>query len=759
MFCLSKRQRKTHTIHSSLPPSSQIEQIPTSADNDDSAPLCSTCSALNIRAILHDGILEENAVPLGHITDVLNKFDQCGLCRLITTVIRSTWQLDKRRGTDLTGITCTLYAERCGYPKKIQNKTSPAPRELCHRLCIKTSSRPRNVYIAMMDAQSHLEMEIQLLEEDASKVGRTRELHGRRVGKNADVDLLKRWLHTCANEHQDICEKVWWRDNGEILPKSVRVVDVVLMAIVPIPPTCRYVALSYVWGGPGDAYWTTMANLKQRSISGGLDISMMPGTISDTIQLVRQLGERYLWIDALCIVQDDLDDKAVQIGVMELIYGSSAFTIIAVGCTSARDPLPGIRPGSRDPKQQIVKIQGLHLAVPLAVPNEAIASSVWNERGWTYQEVMLSRRRIFFTAHQMYFECRRDVWNEDVVAEPINHIWDAHPLKYLGVGQLTSTGTPPRWNRDGYLIDYMEIISEYTQRKLTVESDIVDAVTALFNALTKGFKVAEGDRDKAFRFGMPLENLERALLWQPTSNAPHSRRAPAGGMRAPWPSWSWAAWRGATRYSGFGVFLDIQSGSDSNANGWMYQSLVEEWYIIDNDGQPVRQDVRRPGRTGEYFLEAHSRTYTTLKGEIEPQLLTENGLLRPGTLVFWTSSAHFDVTKADDVVGADAMANYAIYSILSDIPQPSTLAGRVILPCSTKSPTSYEFVVLSRADERKGLYDEDKLGKGYSGCMLYVMAVQKMQNERQMVERVGVGVIFEHAWLNSTVEQKLVFLG
>ncbi|OAX31577.1 hypothetical protein K503DRAFT_72301, partial [Rhizopogon vinicolor AM-OR11-026] len=326
MFCLSKRQRKTRTLDSSLPPSSQIAEIPTPADNEDGTPLCSTCSALHLRTILHDGVPKEHAIPLGHLTDIFNKYDQCGLCRLLATTIRQTWLLDRMPGIDLTGITCVLYAEPCGYPK-IQNKTLPVLRDICHRLSIETSSRPRDVYIAMVVGQSHLEPEIQLLEDHASEFGRTRELHGRRVSENVDIDLLKRWIHTCENEHRDICEKVWWRGPEDVLPESVRVVDVARMAIVPAPPTCRYVALSYVWGGSGEGYWTTKANLQQRSIPGGLDIDMLPGTISDTIQLVRQLDERYLWIDALCIVQDDSDDKAVQIGVMELIYGSSTFTV------------------------------------------------------------------------------------------------------------------------------------------------------------------------------------------------------------------------------------------------------------------------------------------------------------------------------------------------------------------------------------------------------------------------------------------------
>lgn len=84
------------------------------------------------------------------------------------------------------------------------------------------------------------------------------------------------------------------------------------MTIVLSPPTCRYVALSYIWGGTAEGYWTPQANLKQCSILGNLDASILPDTISDTNQLVRQLCKRYLWVDALCIVQDDREDKAMQ---------------------------------------------------------------------------------------------------------------------------------------------------------------------------------------------------------------------------------------------------------------------------------------------------------------------------------------------------------------------------------------------------------------------------------------------------------------
>jgi hypothetical protein len=369
---------------------------------------------------------------------------------------------------------------------------------------------------------------------------------------------------------------------------------------------------------------------------------------------------------------------------------------------------------------------------------------------------MLSRRRIFLTPFHVHFECGEDIWSEDVIAEQINLPWDSHPLKYGGAGGFTFVHAPAQWSRPLYMVHYMSIIGKYTQRRLTMESDIVNAVTALINAMTKGSKVAGGYPGQAFRFGMPLIDLELALVWQPTANTSCVRRVPGEGNMTPWPSWSWAAWRGAVQYSEVSLFVNAQNGGVSP---WITQSLVEKWHIVDDNGRLVPQDVRRTGRMARSVEEANSSPYVIPKGDIDAHtLVTENAPLRPGTLVFRTRSARFNVTKADDVIGADPEANYATYSILSDVPRPSTLVGRVILPCSTHSPTSCEFIVLSRTDEIGGLYDEDTLGKRYLGCMLYVMAVQKIQDEKRM-ERVGVGVIFEHAWPNATPEQKVVLLG
>ncbi|EGN97795.1 hypothetical protein SERLA73DRAFT_160870 [Serpula lacrymans var. lacrymans S7.3] len=689
--------------------------------SEENAPLCSTCAGLNFHLLLRNGVQKENAFPLGPLISILQKSDHCGFCRLVSMVIRQTWRLDKLPDVDLSEINCALYSMKYGY----LHYPEPASTELCHRLYVHPSGRPWEINTAMRASQQGYMLDIQLLEEDAPKFGRTNELHGRRMGENFDVRLAKKWIELCENDHGDACESVWWRGDDKNLPGCVRMLDVSSMTVVPAPPACRYVALSYLWGGMGGEYWTTRANLEQRSISGGLDASMLPGTISDAIQLVRQLDERYLWIDALCIIQDDPEDKGVQIRVMELIYGSAVFTIFAAGGSNADAPLPGLRPGTRERKQHIEIIQDLHLTVPLPIPRGAISQTVWNTRGWTFQELELSRRRIFFTDQQVYFECGQDVWCEDVVAECERQPYTHQPLRYNGVGDFISLRPPKSWDKEGYVVDYTSAIGRYTQRQLTVESDIVDAVTALTNAWTKAFKLNEVD----------------------------------GSEDTPWPSWSWAGWRGAHRYFDDRQFVNFHRG---NNYPLPTESLVNHWFIVEESGEIVSLDVTCIDRIIVHpERESGLRRYSPPRGTVDQLQLDIRNIhpKEPGTLIFRTSSAYFNVTELEnDASGIPAVGtHHAVFSLLSNAPPSSARVGRVILPVSTCTPVSLEFVVLSRTGGPLGAFDEDIFGKRYSDCFLYVMAVQKI-HQRKTLERIGVGIIFERAWIDSLANEKVVLL-
>jgi Heterokaryon incompatibility protein (HET) len=84
------------------------------------------------------------------------------------------------------------------------------------------------------------------------------------------------------------------------------------MCIVPASSPCRYQALSYVWGRT-PMLQLLASNLDALSKPGSLDIKSLPYTIQDAIIVTRKIGESHLWVDSLCIIQDDYENQREQI--------------------------------------------------------------------------------------------------------------------------------------------------------------------------------------------------------------------------------------------------------------------------------------------------------------------------------------------------------------------------------------------------------------------------------------------------------------
>ncbi|KAF1849782.1 uncharacterized protein K460DRAFT_275176, partial [Cucurbitaria berberidis CBS 394.84] len=106
------------------------------------------------------------------------------------------------------------------------------------------------------------------------------------------------------------------------------VIDIEHRCIASTPPNCRYVALSYVWGKV-EMLKHTCANSTFLRTPDSLCKSDLPTTIRDAMSLVENMGEKYLWVDALCIIQDSLMMQQTQIAKMDQIYAKALFTIVA----------------------------------------------------------------------------------------------------------------------------------------------------------------------------------------------------------------------------------------------------------------------------------------------------------------------------------------------------------------------------------------------------------------------------------------------
>jgi hypothetical protein len=235
----------------------------------------------------------------------------------------------------------------------------------------------------------------------------------------------------------------------------------------------RFVALSYVWRTPKDAEGSRLlqCNVNRMQQRGSLDLSVLPDVISDAVTLHSELGEPFLWVNRLCIVQDDLISKHSQIRAMDQIYGAATFTIVAAVSDPSISRLPGVRGRPRNSFLSN-RTHEFNAEGGTVSPNfhMTVDRSPWNSRGWTFQERLLSRRCLYVTDFQVYFVCGNAVFQEDL--GPVPH---DDQIPYLP--NLRKT----RSTINGVMFDYFAYVENYTARKLSYEVDILNAFSGVKN--------------------------------------------------------------------------------------------------------------------------------------------------------------------------------------------------------------------------------------------------------------------------------------
>ncbi|KAF2730711.1 HET-domain-containing protein, partial [Polyplosphaeria fusca] len=183
----------------------------------------------------------------------------------------------------------------------------------------------------------------------------------------------------------------------------LKLIDVFERRITLAPAGSRYVALSYVWG-QCHVLRSTQSNREQLQQTGALDQLPPAAIVQDAMQLVKSIGERYLWVDSLCICQNDIREKSYYITRMDFIYSQALLTIVAASSTNAMDPLPGVQPNSRFP-QRSEKIEGVRLVRRSTGLSDPLLASVYSSRAWTYQELILSKRCLVLMNQEAFLTC------------------------------------------------------------------------------------------------------------------------------------------------------------------------------------------------------------------------------------------------------------------------------------------------------------------------------------------------------------------
>ncbi|KAJ9633951.1 hypothetical protein H2199_009150 [Coniosporium tulheliwenetii] len=285
----------------------------------------------------------------------------------------------------------------------------------------------------------------------------------------------------------------------------------------------------------------------------------LPQTIKDAMFVVNLLGEKYLWVDALCIIQDDPVEKANTISNMHSIYQSAVLTIVAASGKDADSGLIGLRPSSRNVESVTGSVDGIGL---LKIENEIeLSSTPWEHRAWTYQEGQFSRRLLLFANNRVYYQCKKGSFGEARPQQPLHKkILDQH--FGTGIANLSMMHLDHLQPFE----EYTKHVMHYTPRMLRYKGDILNA----FAGITGNFQRKHGF---TFLWGLPIQHFDGALTWEP-SRPLHRRNArdiPSAGQETEFPSWSWTGWVGGVNYSLF-VYPRLEDPQLFSSIVWPWQN-------------------------------------------------------------------------------------------------------------------------------------------------------------------------------------------
>jgi hypothetical protein len=351
------------------------------------------------------------------------------------------------------------------------------------------------------------------------------------LGSDRTFEIAKQWLDDCIHNH-DVC----LASQTNALP--ARLLDLQTESGTPRLINCggmeakttSYACLSYCWGQEPQPLLLTIENLSTLKMQIPLD--SLPKTLKDAITTTIRLGLRYLWVDALCIVQDWDEDKATEISRMGQIYTNAHVTIAAASEASCDAGFLSER------RAWWTERDGPPIKLPYLCPDNSIGT-VYLVRGgeasiqeplhlraWTLQEHLLSRRILFYGKQQLYWICCSERLLKDSGSVYDHAIARFAPLRSLLLTERPSEEQNNVGNGDSHVrAAWKNLVEQYSGRAQSVS---VDRLHALLGVLPR----FQAHMRQQYVAGYWPPWLYDDLLWRRVGDALDrpSRR---------YPSWSW----------------------------------------------------------------------------------------------------------------------------------------------------------------------------------------------------------------------------
>ncbi|XXH01376.1 hypothetical protein Hte_007736 [Hypoxylon texense] len=340
------------------------------------------------------------------------------------------------------------------------------------------------------------------------------------------LDYLKTCLKICTETH-DSCNQNLPPPPKRLLHVGAHGDDTVKLYETPDDSREPYVALSYCWG-KSSVLKTESSNI--RLLKQGFSLKQLPAAVQDAARITQKLGLRYLWVDALCIIQDSKEDWEEQSAKMCSIYENAYLTIIASSSDAADVSFlnHGARPTTFQyhvpGKPDVILAaraeckNGHHFDLIVGIGNPVVLDPTMT-RGWTLQESILPTRAISYSTDELQWHCR-----SIRSCECQSKAKDQQVASILaGQSHLETLG---EWDR---------LVRIYSQRQLTYPEDKFPAISGIGQLVHK----LTGWRYLA---GLWEDHLIYQLLWERHSFHPFiegTDTSMPSKYRAP--SFSWAS--------------------------------------------------------------------------------------------------------------------------------------------------------------------------------------------------------------------------
>lgn len=382
----------------------------------------------------------------------------------------------------------------------------------------------------------------------------------RPVDTTTTFSIIKRWIQHCDDHHascrdathnaSEMPRRLLWVSNADIFPD---------IRVTPVSTGKRYIALSYCWGSAAEASTqkkSTAATIADNELK--ISFQSLPKTIQDAVSVSRELGIGYLWVDALCIIQDDDNDRNHEIARMGAIYANAYLTLSASGASHCAEGFLE-RPLTEYCESDFFK-------VPLQLPGEggptlvkasrAGVRNIWSKengnlfwfqnrellhtRGWTFQETFLSPRLLIYTSLQPYWVCREAFWScgDPGPMEYLRSVYlqDMLELREMSDRQQKYMQTLPSDdpNSSAELWRWGTIIHWFSSRRLTLVEDKPLALHAVRDKFTRHDPSLQD-----YALGLFRSTAHMDLLW-------HTRHGadPQSEQLSEFPSWTWMSFDG-----------------------------------------------------------------------------------------------------------------------------------------------------------------------------------------------------------------------